>query len=73
MSEHKYSYGQRLVIVNEPTGILEGQQVEVAALLDNWCATHGALSYGCIMNGDHIAICEEQLASLSDKQKRKLN
>jgi hypothetical protein len=69
--KHKFAHGQRLTVVNDPD--FEGQSVEVAALLDRRCEAHKALCYGCIMSGDHLAICEEQLAPMTSTQKRKLN
>jgi hypothetical protein len=71
MPKHRFVHGQRLTVVNDD--VLEGQPVEVAALLDHRCSVHNALCYGCIMSGDHISICEEQLAPMTSSQKRKLN
>jgi hypothetical protein len=68
---HKFAHHQRLTVVNDPD--YEGQTVEVHALLDRRCETHNALCYGCSMGGDHISVCEEQLAPFNDAQKRKLN
>lgn len=71
MSKHKYAHGQRLTVIDDE--VLGGQTVEVAALLDQRCSPHNALCYGCIVSGDHIVICEEQLAPMTTTQKRKMN
>lgn len=71
MSKHRFAHGQTCVVIDDET--YEGQKVEIAAQLDRRCNAHNALCYGCIMSGDHIAICEEQLAPLSEKQRRALN
>ncbi len=68
---HRLARGQQCVVCSDDQ--YDGQRVEIAALLEHRCDAHGALCYGCIMNGDHIAICEEQLAPLTKGQKRKLN
>ena len=70
-TEHNFARGQRLTIVDDEQ--LEGQSVEVLALLEHRCEAHQALCYGCDMNGTHLSICEHQLAPLSTKQKRSLN
>jgi len=69
--EHRFARGQRLTVIEDET--YGGKRVEVLALIPERCATHNALCYGCDMNGTHIAICEEQLAPLTNKQKRSLN
>lgn len=71
MAGHRFARDQHLSVVNDPT--LGGQRVKVLALLDERCTAHNALCYGCELGGDHIAICEEQLAPLTSQQKRKLN
>ena len=68
MSEHRHARGQLCAVVSGDE--YDGQRVEIVAHLEHRCTTHGALTYGCDLNGTHIAICEEQLAPVN---KRKLN
>lgn len=71
MSRHRYAHHQKLTV--RSGDVYDGLTVEVAALLDKRCEAHNALCYGCILSGDHIAICEEQLVEFTSEQRRKLN
>lgn len=70
-TDHKFAPEQELVVVDDP--VFSGQRVTVIKLIPERCHKHSALVYGCTMGGDHISVCEANLAALSTQQKRKLN